>query len=220
MRALWEHYRFYVRKNGLVGSAKSVIRRWRARTFGQWERLYSVDLSKTRAWGDHDSTRLVAFRNPAEINDKVRAELRKYKSERAVSHFLNRWFSRGATLWSYFIDQDVVGVQWTIPRGFNGFYSVPIGPGEIIIVAVEVFPLFRGRGLYPHMANRLYDELRIAGYSRAYLKVAASNLPMLRSMAKTPAEVLGQVYTLRLPGKWLTIWRREPEPLGALPHFC
>ena len=134
-----------------------------------------------------------------------------HKSERAISHFFNRWFSRGATLWLYIINQNVVGVQWTIPRGFGGFYSVPIGPGEVIIVAGEVFPPFRGKGLYPHMARRLYSELRKAGYRCAYLKVAASNLPMVRSMSGTSAVRLGRVYTRRLAGKWLTIWSDSPD---------
>jgi hypothetical protein len=209
--AFLEHCRFYIRKKGLLGSAESAIARWSASTFGQWEILYFIDLVNTAPVGDDASDRFAVFQNRAEVSDELITQLRRYKSERALTLFFNQWFSRGATLRLYVINQNVVGAQWTIPRGFGGFYSVPIGPGEIIIVAGEVFPPFRGKGLYPYMARRLYSELRTAGYRRAYLKVAASNLAMVRSMSGTAAVRLGRVYTRRLAGKWLTIWSGSPD---------
>jgi hypothetical protein len=209
MSAFWEHYFFYIRKKGLMGSAKPVIARWLARTFGQWERLYVIRLVNMNPRDDDESARIVAFQHRTAVTEQVITQIRKYKSEYGVAQFLDQWFSRGATLWLYFINEDVVGVQWTIPRGFDGFYSVPIGSGEIIIVAVEVFPPFRGRGVYPKMASRLHWELGRAGYTCAYLKVATSNRPMLRSMSKISAESLGEVYTRRLGQKWLTIWGRS-----------
>jgi GNAT superfamily N-acetyltransferase len=206
MTAFWEHYRFYIRKKGLVASAKSVIARWSASTFGRWEILYSIDLVNAAAVGDDTSARFAVFQNRAEIGDELISELRRYKSEHAISHFFNRWFSRGATLWLYVINQNVVAVQWTLPRGFDGFYSVPISPAEIILVAAEVFPPFRGKGHFPRMLSRLFSELRTAGYRRAYLKVAPSNRAAQRGMSKTCAVRVGRVYTWRLAGMWGTIW--------------
>lgn len=186
-----------------------------ARTVGQWERLYLIPLEHPSRPLESDWGRFQTFRTRAEVSDEAVGELRKYKSERALNQFLDRWFARGGTLWLYFLDRDAVGVQWTIPRGFDGFYSLPLTEKEFIIVAVEVFPPFRGRGLYPRMASHLCSCLALAGYGRAYLKVAASNEPMVRSMSKLPTEPLGRVYTRRLPGKWLTIWSQEPAPMTA-----
>lgn len=204
---LWEHYCFYVKKKGLFGAARTAMDRWRSRAFGQWEHMYAVDLLGRDAIPKVGAVNLESFASGDAVPQDLLLSFRAYKSARATSMFLERWFGRGGTLWAYFKDGQLAGVQWTIPHGIEGFYSLPVAADEVIIVAVEVFPPFRGRLQYAVMAEGLYDRLGRAGYRRAYLKVAASNAAMLRSIAKTSATPIGEVYTVRIAGKWLTLWK-------------
>ena len=66
------------------------------------------------------------------------------------------------------------------------------------------------------MLLRLLERLKDLGRREAYLKVAASNLAMQRSMSKTPFQRIGLVYTFSFLGKVITVWDRK-ENRGRKP---
>ena len=203
-----DHLTFYLRKHGALGLCWIALGRAWTRVFGQKEWLYVMDLT---AWEevsptDMDGLTLRGFHSERELATGTRSALLRFKSELGLSRFLERWFKRGAILWVAEKDGQVLGVQWTLECGIGGFYSVPVLRGEVVIVAVEVFPAFRGQGVYPRMAKALLHQLRGMGYKRSYLKVASRNLPMLRSMVRTPYSKVARVYTRACGGKSVTVW--------------
>jgi len=206
--AKYQHLIFYLRKHGTVGCCRILLKKLWIRIFGQWEWLYVLDLSVKDLPSSKKSQliSLSTYTTAEQLDSASRSALREFKSERALRHFLVQWFSRGAILSVARKGDQVVGVQWTLEGGLNGFYSVPILAGEVVIVAVEVFAPFRGQGIYPLMARELARYLQRAGYRRAYLKVAARNMPMQRSVAKTSFSKIGKVYTRRCCGKSITAW--------------
>jgi len=210
---------FYLRKHGAFGLCWIALGRAWTKVFGQKEWLYVMDLANAEGspGKDLDGLVLCGFRSEGELDARVRGGMLRFKSDLGLQRFLERWFGRGATLWVAERNGEVLGVQWTLERGIGGFYSVPVLKGEVVIVAVEVFPAYRGQGIYPWMAKALLPELRKLGYKRAYLKVAARNYPMLRSMAKTPYEKVAKVYTRGWAGKSLTVWDMLPKDPACSP---
>lgn len=202
-----QHVIFYIRKQGIQRCLKIGLKRlWTGRV-GQWEWLYLADLTDIAPPNQNPSDlELVRYSDEREASAALLSSLCKYKSRRGASIFLSRWFSRGATLWVSKVADDLVGLQWSLEGGINGFYSLPIQAREVIIVAVEVFPPFKGKGLYPRMLSQLFLQLKGSGHRRAYIKVANSNRPMQRSMSKTVCRRIGRVYTFKVLSRWLTIW--------------
>lgn len=205
-----EHLDFYREKYGVIGAVRTMLARVWSRTVGEAEWFYSFDLQKDRirSADSEGPLRLLSFSTPSDLDAQSLGSLRKYKSSRACARFLESWFSRGATLWLSCAGDDVVGLQWTITGGLGGFYSIPVGRDEAIIVAVEVFPPYRGKGLYPRMLSQLLPKLKDSGHRRAFLKVAASNTPMLRAIAKMDCDRVGRVYTCQTRKHLITVWNR------------
>lgn len=202
------HLKFYLRKHGPVGLCKRFLTICRTKVLGQIEWLYALDLDSHEIAERSNKQGMVLLRltEAGQLDSNTRSALLRFKSDFALQTFIDRWFARGAILWIAKQEDQIVGVQWTLKGGIDGFYSVPVLPAEVIVVAVEVFPPFRGQGLYPLMAAELAIELRLLGYRRAYLKVAASNGPMQRSMTKTLFSKVASVYTRRLGAKSITVW--------------
>lgn len=205
------HLRFYLRKYGIVGLSRLVLSRLWTATFGRWEWLYSIELKDDRlsllSSGGQSGLTIVPYENAEQLDEPTMGQLRAFKSDLSLKRFLTSWFERGAVLWLTRRGSAVVGLQWTLQGGMSGLYSVPIGPREVIIVAVEVFPGFRGQGLCPDMLRALFRGLSSMGVAKAYLKVASSNAPMIRSMQKTECSCLGKVYTVTTAPWTFCIWR-------------
>ena len=202
-----QHLAFYIRKHGIARCIKIALNRLRTRMLGQWEWLYSIDLEDAEFHGQADQEiELLPFQSQENIGAMILTKLCKHKSRRACSTFLAKWFSRGATLWLSKLGDEIIGLQWTLEGGIDGFYSLPIYPREVIIVSVEVFPPFRGMGFYPRMLLQLLAQLKQTGSRRAYLKVATPNSSMQRSIRKTPCERVCRVYTLKILDRAITIW--------------
>jgi len=143
-----------------------------------------------------------------DIPEEEMAQLVQLKGKDLLSRFLRSFFERGAHLWIAKLGTEVVGVQWTLVAGFNGFYSMPISKNEIIICAVEVFPSFRGRGIWPAMISLVNAYLEKQGFVRSYVKIKLWNKASLRSIGKTNARRIGTVRTLRVWNKYVSVWDR------------
>lgn len=206
--AFSEHLSFYIKKFGILPLFwKVLVKGWRT-VFVRSEWMYHIDLKDDQRCNGVDSTlSMTSFMTAEEVDVRSFNQLKEFKSELTISRFLNRFFSRGACLWLIRVDEDIAGVLWTLPGGFDGFYSIPIASDEVIILAVEVFSKYRGKGLFPKSLNTLCQALKERGYRSAYLKVAFWNKSMQRSMGKVPWEILGNVITFKLGTCYVTAWR-------------
>jgi GNAT superfamily N-acetyltransferase len=212
----YQHLIFYLRKYGPITCCWIALGRLWTRIFGQWEWLYVLDLAEGEQAmrKDPGSVSLLSFTTAEQIDPITLTALRQLKSNYALQRFFRKWFTRSAVLWVAKKADHVVGVQWTLEGGLGGFYSVPVLAGEVVIVAVEVFPAFRGQGIFPITASLLVQHLQRAGYTRAYVKVTTRYIPMQRSMAKTPFSKIAKVYTRRCCGKSITVW----DVRSVTPH--
>lgn len=95
----------------------------------------------------------------------------------------------------------MVGNQWSLVRGFNGFYSLPITTKDAIIFATEVYQDFRGHGINPALTEIIFSKLRNDGIYHIYINVHLSNETQLRSLKKTNFERIGIVRNIKLFNK-------------------
>ena len=87
-----------------------------------------------------------SYEVPESIPKADKDQLIRLKSEEILDSHLHHFFKKGATLWIAKIDQQIVGLCWTLIGGFDGFYSMPMTSRDAIYLAAEVFPEFRGQG--------------------------------------------------------------------------
>lgn len=200
---------WYLKKHGLLGAIRISAPRL-LRIFSNKEAVFVYDLQESRLDGLEGPTHLTIKRYGAidDIPKDEMVQLVQLKGKDLLLGFLRSFFERGAHLWIAKLESKVVGVQWTIVAGFNGFYSMPILKNEIIVCAVEVFPTFRGRGIWPAMISLLNTYLKKQGFARSYVKIKLWNKPSLKSIAKTNARRIGTVRTLKVWNKYVSVWDR------------
>lgn len=147
-----------------------------------------------------------SYESPEGIPREDRDQLIRLKSEEILDSFLHRFFEKGATLWIFKIDQEIVGMCWTLIGGFDGFYSMPITSRDAIYLAAEVFTEFRGQSIATAARLLVYSQLRQDGVSRVFTKSHVANVSSLRSIAKTDNQQVGIVRTLKIFSRNITIW--------------
>lgn len=201
---------WHLRKHGLLGMIRTSASRF-VRTFRNKEAVFVYDLQENLIDGQEGLTNLTIKRYGGidDIPENEMAQLIQLKGEDLILRFLRSFFDRGAHLWIARLESDVVGVQWTIVGGFNGFYSMPISKNEIIVCAVEVFFAFRGRGIWPAMINSVNAYHKKQGFARSYVKVKLWNKASLRSIGKTNARRIGTVRAFSVWSKDISIWDRK-----------
>lgn len=200
---------WYLRKHGFLGAIRIAAYRF-LRIFSNKEAVFVYDLQEYQLDGWEGLTHLTIKRYGAidDIPENEMVQLVQLKGKDLLVRFLHKFFEKGAELWIAKLESEVVGVQWTIVAGFNGFYSMPILQNETIICAVEVFPAFRGRGIWPAMMSLVNSYHKKQGIARSYVKIKLWNKPSLKSIAKTNARRIGTVRTLRVWNKYVSVWER------------
>lgn len=143
---------------------------------------------------------------PESIPKKDKDQLIRLKSKEILDFHLHHFFEKGATIWIAKIDQQIVGLCWTLIGGFDKFYSMPITSRDAIYLSAEVFPEFRGQAIASAIRLLVYSQLRQYGVSRVFAKVHVANVSSLKSIAKTANQQIGTVRTLKLLSRHITIW--------------
>ena len=200
---------WYLRRHGI----RSLLQRiWGevATNINNKEYLYLIDLAYPLVNSNQQQClRIESHTTWNSIPNEDILQLEIYKSRERIKHFLNRNFDRKGTLWLVKKEDLLIGLEWTFLGGLNGFYSLPVSPREAIILAVEVFPEFRGKGYWPNIAMLTFNKLKNQGITRIYLKTHVSNRPMQASMRKVNCQVIGLVRTFSIGKKYLTIWDKD-----------
>ena len=124
-----------------------------------------------------------------------------------VLAFLEKFFSRGAVLRIFYKQGAMVGYMWSAKKGLNGFHFFPLLDNEAVLYAAEVFPEFRGKGVWPIMIDLTAQGLGREGIERVYLGCKVWNHSSYRGITKTSAIELGRVSEIRMRGRAIVVWR-------------
>jgi len=213
MRNLYNVFIWYLKKHGFMSLAKlACIQIWKS-YFDNREVFFFLDLCRgdLDTAGNEKGLYVQAYKTADLIPHGDMNQLSQIKGKAVLSRFLESFFRRGAVLWLTKMEGTVVGVQWTLIGGFEGFYSVPLSSTDAILLAAEVFPGFRGMNIYSRMARLTFTKLREEKVSRVYWKVHRTNKSSLRCSDKTGAKRIGTVRTISMFNRWITIWDKKSK---------
>ena len=168
------------------------------------------------------SIRIKPFQSLKEVPLPVQEELflsgtiddRKPYSRERVAHLLSELFSRGAVYWACFEGNKLVGHLWTL-RGLQKnppIHFFPLGTRDVVFLAHEIFPPYRGRGLNRKMTFLALKEMEAGGVERVYIDVLLTNTPALKSFRKTFFKPIGQARLKNIKKRKIVVWKRQEQP--------
>jgi GNAT superfamily N-acetyltransferase len=207
LASLFKRFLWYKQKHGLKRLIwLSLKRLWEKINNKEVMFLFNLDSIPIETVEDLRSICVQSHRVLESIPKGDIDQLIRLKGKDILNPFLQHFFQRGATLWIAKMDEKVVGYDWTLVGGFDGFYSMPMTAKDAIILAVEVFPEFRGQCIASAMRLLSFAELRQNGVSRVFAKVHVANVSGLKSMVKNGSQEIGKVRTFKILAKHITIW--------------
>ena len=126
------------------------------------EVMFYVDLNDMKKRNLNFPKNLIVefYANIEDIPQKYMEQLIELKSKEILLTFLKRFFQRNASLWLGILDNNLVGIKWTIIGGFDGFWSLPITSNDVIVFSTEVLSDFRGQGINPAMLKLIFSKLQ------------------------------------------------------------
>ena len=212
MRVFIRKFSWYYNKHGLlILIARGFRNRLWRRFINSREVVFVAELQNlnTIKYSCPDNLIVEPYNVVKDIPQKLIKQLLDIECEEILFPFLEKNFRLGATFWLGRIDNKVVGYQWSLIGGFNGFYSLPVKPDEAIIFSTQIFPEVRGKQINPALTEMIFKKLKHIGLTRVYIKVNVWNKANLRSLSKTNCRSLGTVRTIKLFNKYITIWDKK-----------
>ena len=211
IRSIYLKYLFYYKKHGLLKLFRLACARiWRKLFQNRWVMFY-FDCTESLANDFNFPENLIVERyyKMEDIPKKDMERLIMIKGKEIVFPFFKKYFRLGAILWLAKLNGEVVGLNWSVIGGFEGFHCFPMTSKDAVILASEVFPNYRGRGINPAMNKRIVFELKKEGITRVFINCEVWNKANLRSIPKVGFKKLGILHTLRIPGGYITFWYKR-----------
>jgi len=142
---------------------------------------------------------------------------RKPYSRDIVTAFLNWLFSRGAVFWACFEDENLVGYLWSLrgSRENPRYHFFPLGIRDVVFLAHEIFPPYRGRELNRKMTHLVLGEMKTCGIERVYVDVEISNIWSLKSFSKTLFMPVAQARMKNFGKRQIVVWRHQKQSLST-----
>jgi len=78
---------------------------------------------------------------------------------------------------------------------------------DLVLVASEVVPEFRGKGINPAMIRHILVQVKRQGFVRAFIACATWNKANLRSIRKTSFKPYATSHEYRILGRYITSWK-------------
>jgi RimJ/RimL family protein N-acetyltransferase len=152
-----------------------------------------------------------------EIFLKGTIDNRKPHSRAMITAFLGWLFSRGAVFWICFEEKNLVGYLWSL-RGSGEdlrYHFFPLGTRDVVFLAHEIFPPYRGRELNRKMTHLVLGEMKSSGVERVYVDVELSNKPSLKSFSKTLFVPFGQARMKNFRKRQIVIWKYPKQAVAT-----
>ena len=209
--------RFHLRKHGLIPLLRlAFLRLWRATVDkGEWVFLYETKRLSGSNADLPPSMRIDRYTRIEDVPRDYVEELARLKGGADVADgLLRKFFVHDGTLWIISHEGRYAGYQWTIVGGIDGTFFMPLTSQDVGIYAVETFPEFRGRGIYPVFLSEAVKQLAREGFQRVFIGCKVWNESSLQAQRKADARglasaksVLGVARELDLFGRRVVIWR-------------
>lgn len=206
-----EQFQWYRRKHGVIRLAwlafRKLINLWLFRS----EYIFVISLRNELPVGLQTLKAVTAesYSSMETVPSAILEQICTAKSRGVALPFLQNYFQRGGRLWVGVDQGTVVGLRWSFNGSLWSFYSLPIPENDVILVASETFPPYRGRQYWHRFLVAVLGQLRAEGFARVYIKVHHRNRSMLRAVRKAGLSPMGRVVTFDLVGHDLTIWRKR-----------
>lgn len=134
----------------------------------------------------------------------------------AGSILVSKWFDKGAVLWLLKKDGQLAGYRWTI---FNNHVTptyVPHTQTDAHSIGTEIFPGFRGVGLY-----RLFDQgtkilFKKEGGKRFYYETYLWDICAVKAILKTNSRKIGIATRFSIFGNNVVIWHDMTSKIDIL----
>jgi RimJ/RimL family protein N-acetyltransferase len=152
---------------------------------------------------------LVQYEDPNDIPQKDIDQMISNMGKVIIEDMLQRFHTKGATLWIAKINGRVAGVQWSKIGGFDGFDAIPLTSKDVVPIAVFVYPDFRGQNIGPTMIQKMICELNKKGVNRVYINVNIWNTTQLHSVLKAGFKKIGVYREFKVLGRHITIWPQK-----------
>ena len=203
---------YYYKKHGILKLSFLACIRARRALLQNQDVMFYLDCSElsSNRYHSENSFKVERYEKIEDIPQKYLDRFYRLKGgDKMIQPFFEKFFNWEAVFWLALLNDEVVGYHWSINEGFEGFYDLPMTGKDSVLVASEVFPEYRGQGINPRMINHIAHELKKEGITRLFIGSKVWNKAQLRSIAKTNFHELGTTRTLRIFGRFITVWQRK-----------
>lgn len=202
----------FVRRHGLRATigrlGMSAKRAW----VGNWHILFVCDLGnyQTSSPGDLKEAKVERKNSEPELSGGDLNRIVGIWNPAIARRQLAERFARGASLWLFKLDGQLVAFGWTIIGQTMEQHFHPLGKNDAHLFDYFVFPEYRGRRINPALVNQVVSVLAAERRRYAFIEAAQWNAAQLSSLGKTPFRRFGRGRKGSFFRKTRVLWDDKP----------
>lgn len=199
----------YYRSKGLASTVKQIGQKIKDSVCRKPYYLYAVDLAD-RADCENElssSIEVVAYQKEADVPSEIVQPFFERLGEKAMRHYMNVRFGKGAWLWVVCMDRQAAGYLWSIRGGTVEPHYFPLTANDVNLFDDMILEPYRGRGLNAMLINLVLSELKKQSVVRVFIDTQTTNRAEIRSLAKTDFKVFVCARKHRWGRHIMTLWR-------------
>jgi hypothetical protein len=124
-----------------------------------------------------------------------------------MSRGVDKLFSQGCELWLGRLEGKTAGICWSRMHKRRSDYFIPLEETDATILSCDVFPAFRGQGIFPAMlqtmVNTLMDHDQIC---QVYIDCKSWNTASIRGIQKAGFVSIGKAVRMVLFDRVWILW--------------
>lgn len=144
----------------------------------------------------------------SQISSKDMIVLTSHWNEEISKQQIQERLEKGAILWLAKNDSDIIGFGWSIVHSPIESHFFPLNEKDVHLFDYFVFPEYRGRNFNPALVNHILMNLRSEGYERVHIEAYSWNTSQLRSLRKTPFQLVGVARKIDICKRTIVIWHK------------
>jgi len=198
----------FARRHGFRATIGRLAISCRRLRVGKWHILFVCDLGnlKMPILDDLKHANVERKNGEQELSSRDLSQIINVWNPVIARRQLSKRFARGASLWLFKLDGQIVAYGWTIIGGTMERHFMPLGENDAHLFDYFVFPEHRGRRINPALVNQVLSMLATERRSCAFIEAAEWNTAQLSSLARTPFRSFGRAWKLTFFKKTLVLW--------------